>query len=790
MPEPADAYVLVEDFKKGDLNEIVSTLLEDVIDVAQRLNHNVLAPEHLMVVAAENGVEEMARLMPGLSAFREALLDALYDDRDMLRYQPVENDERLWMQPDLHKAMQQIQSGDSVPDVLVEVMLSELPRITRAVDYARGTEPDVLPPDTITLDQVMGNSESGVFALQPEVAPESAHQTPAPGHDATLGEVPLTINLGEEAIDDPPMVGRSNLADQVSRILLRFHQPAALLLGSAGSGKTAFVRGLAAATTRGDIPALKGFTFYQLKLLDLVSQSHRGQDLHNLLDQILEVIQQNPMGVLVIDDLHLLVAKQGYPLMSDLIDTIKLHISKGNLRALLTVEAGAFNKSFSTDSFFTSQITVKTLSPLERGELIEAATVYRPRLEKHFNVKISDPALEASVAACLSEENPEYHPPGSIIRLLDEACAMARSETADEVSEVHVHKCFSEESEARSHHDRRQLREIESRLSKRVLGQDLAAAVLGRRVRLAKLHLDRKPERPDGVFLFLGPSGVGKTEMARSLARALYEDESRLVRLDMSEYMEPHSVARIIGAPPGYVGYGEDGALTGPVAELGHCVVLLDEIEKAHPRVLNLFLQVFDDGRLTDSKGRFINFSETVIIMTSNIGRELYAIHGKQPIGFGSGDNGDAVDDVPVRDAVQDHLLRVLPSEFVNRIDEIVPFRVLDDKDIQKIAEHLLVMEVERWKERGKLLTYTDDVPGLVASTGYDPRLGARHVERNVERLVITLMSDAAVGDGFDAVKEMHLTVEDSGVCLTLDGKPFLCLDAEGGLPREEASDS
>jgi ATP-dependent Clp protease ATP-binding subunit ClpA len=730
--------------------------------------------------------------VPGLSAFREALLDALYDDRDMLRYQPQEDDERLWMQPALIETLKQIQNGGSIPDALVEVMLSELPRITRAVAYARGTEPDVLPPDTITLDQMFSSSDSSIAAAQPEAMPSPGHAgPPSPGDDVAPIEVPLTVNLGTEALDDPPMVGRDALADQVARILLRFHQPAVLIVGPSGIGKTAFVRGLAGAAARGDLNSLAGFTFYQLKLLDLVSQSHRGQDLHILVDQIFGVIESSPKGVLVIDDLHLLVAKQGYPLMSDLIDTIKMHISKGNLRALLTVESSSFNKSFSNDSFFTSQITTKTLPPLERRDLVEAAQVYRPRLQQHFDVKITDKALEAAVSAALSEEDPEYNPPGAIIRLLDEACAMARADLVDEVDETHVHRCFSEESEARNHHDRRQLREIESRLGERVLGQDLAAAVLGRRVRLAKLHLDRKPERPDGVFLFMGPSGVGKTEMARALARALYEDESRLVRLDMSEYMEPHSVARIIGAPPGYVGYGEDGALTGPVSHLGHCVVLLDEIEKAHPRVLNLFLQVFDDGRLTDSKGHLVSFSDTVIIMTSNIGRELYAIHGRAPIGFGgSPPAGKSTEDVPLRDAVQDHLLRVLPSEFVNRIDEIVPFRVLGDEDIMRIAEHLLELEVERWKERGKRVTYTDEVPGLVATSGYDPRLGARHVERNLERLVISLMSDAAVADDFEDVQELGLSVSDGAICLALDGEEFVCLDARKGTPRDETSGS
>jgi ATP-dependent Clp protease ATP-binding subunit ClpC len=201
--------------------------------------------------------------------------------------------------------------------------------------------------------------------------------------------------------------------------------------------------------------------------------------------------------------------------------------------------------------------------------------------------------------------------------------------------------------------------------------------------------------------------------------------------------------------------------------------------------VLNLFLQVFDDGRLTDSKGRSIDFSDSVIIMTSNIGRELYAIHGARAIGFGKEPKDSETG--PLRDAVQEYLLRVLPSEFVNRIDEIVPFRVLDDDDILTIASRLLEMERVRWVERGKTLSWEPSVVQVVATSGYDPRLGARHLERNLERLVISLLSDAAVADGFEQVKAVRLTAKTGQICLELDGKPFQCLPHQGRVTGPSA---
>ncbi|HEX4461959.1 MAG TPA: AAA family ATPase, partial [Polyangia bacterium] len=247
-------------------------------------------------------------------------------------------------------------------------------------------------------------------------------------------------------------------------------------------------------------------------------------------------------------------------------------------------------------------------------------------------------------------------------------------------------------------------------------------------------------------------SGVGKTELAKGLAQVLYGDLNRLVRLDMSEYMEQHEYSKMIGSPPGYLGYGEEGHLTGAVAKLGHCVILFDEVEKAHPNCLRLFLQLFDEGVLTDGKGKRVDFSQCVIAMTSNLGRELWADENSQ-LGFAKAMSPGE----PSAKRVLDYLLKTLPSEFVNRIDDLVPFRNFLREDLLAIARKMMKEEEERWERRGKRIAYGEAVLELLVDTGYNARLGARHLSRNLERLVSQPMSEAACQDSWPEIQTVEM---------------------------------
>jgi ATP-dependent Clp protease ATP-binding subunit ClpC len=579
--------------------------------------------------------------------------------------------------------------------------------------------------------------------------------------------IPYTIEWTLETLAPPrALLGRELPLDRLTRAVTRLIDPVAVLLGDSGVGKSVILQFWAASALRGEIPTLVGQQFLQLDVANIVADVLLGKIGTSAVEDTLQKVSKLEKTVLVVDDLHLLAGLPGYgvtPLVNDTIACFRPLMTLGQLRAVCTAVPKEFEAKIGADPVFPRRATLLYIEELSGDVLRKVVAQAKERVEKHHGMTISDEAVEQAVqTAC--EPAMSYRPPAGALRLLDDACAAARSKNESAAAATQVKEAGRTHAEAAVGFDRPRLRALESELSKRVLGQFEAVKAVARRIRLTKLQLDRKPQRPDGVFLFLGPSGVGKTELAKALAQSLYGDLSRLVRIDMSEYAEQHEYAKMIGSPPGYLGYGEEGHLTGPVAKLGHAVILFDEVEKAHQNCHRLMLQLFDEGVLTDGKGKRVDFSQCVIIMTSNVGRDLWADE-KNPLGFGTAVSPQE----PSAKAVLDYLLKSLPSEFVNRIDDLVPFRTFSRTDMLPIAAKMMKEEQERWDLRGKRLIFDDALVNLLVDTGYNARLGARHLARNLEKLVSQQLSEAACQDSWPEISSVTLAV--SGENVTLDAK-------------------
>jgi len=595
--------------------------------------------------------------------------------------------------------------------------------------------------------------------------PTSEPPPPPPAPKPPPPSIPYLVTWDLATVRAPATLrGRALPVERITRAVTRLHDPVAVLLADAGSGKSAVLRWWAAAALRGEIPPLVGYSFMQLDVAAILTDVVLGKIGTAAVEDTLVKAARLERTIVVVDDLHLLAGQPGYgvtPGVNDMIACFRPLLLTGGLRAVLTSVPKEFETKIGADPVISRRATILYLDELAGDVLRQVVRDAAAPLPEHHAVAISDEAYEqAVVTAC--EPAMSYRPPASAVRLLDDACAAARARGESTVSATAVKEA------ARSHPevvgggwDRPRLRALEAELGKRVLGQHEAVKSVAKRIRLTKLQLDRKPQRPDGVFLFLGPSGVGKTELAKALAMALYGDLSRLVRIDMSEYAEQHEYAKMIGSPPGYLGYGEEGHLTGPIAKLGHAVVLFDEVEKAHQNCHRLMLQLFDEGVLTDGKGKRVDFSQCVIIMTSNIGRDLWADE-KNGLGFAATMSPTE----PSAKAVLDYLLKTLPSEFVNRIDDLVPFRTFAREDMLPIAQKMMVEEEERWQQKGKRLVWEPAVIDLLVDTGYNARLGARHLGRNLEKLVSQLLSEAACEDDWPDVVTMRLVVRDGKVVL------------------------
>ncbi|HUG86148.1 MAG TPA: AAA family ATPase [Euzebya sp.] len=519
--------------------------------------------------------------------------------------------------------------------------------------------------------------------------------------------------LLDRVIPDPALIGRGEVVQQLLTVLGRRQPGTPCLVGDPGIGRTSTLTLLAAALETDEVPeSLRGRTLYRLVPEACLVRGRA--------DAIKRVADDLEDAILAIDDLEVVAALGGRGADIGVLGVIRSIVGSTDLSVVLTVASPYFSRLAVHDAELESELEVIRLDPLGSDDLRAVVAAHAAELADHHQVTYPPEVLVAATAVGTPAERAH---PGLLVDRLDHAGTVAslRSDRTAQVADLGL---VVSAPAAGS------LADLDERLKQHVRGQDQAVSTVAARLALTRNKLDLRPERPDGVFLFAGPTGVGKTALARALCVELFGDESRLIRLDMSEFMHDWAVTRLIGPAPGYVGSDQpEEWLTTKVREQPDAVVLLDEIEKAHPRLWTTFLQVFDAGRLTDLRGE-VSFADTVIVLTTNLGA------GQQqstPVGF-----TERADDPEAGAArAYDNIRDALPPELFNRLDGVVVFHALGPMVIREIAELEIAGTITRLAERGYVLTVDEDVIDHIAVTGYDPAYGARHLQRNIEKLLL-----------------------------------------------------
>jgi ATP-dependent Clp protease ATP-binding subunit ClpA len=534
-------------------------------------------------------------------------------------------------------------------------------------------------------------------------------------------------------------------------------------VGEAGVGKTAIVEGLARLIVEGKVPdALADSVIYSLDLGSLLAGTKYRGDFEKRLKAVIAEIRKQPGAVLFIDEIHTLIgagATSGG--VMDASNLIKPALTSGELRCIGSTTYQEYRGIFEKDHALSRRFQKVDVVEPTVSETIEILHGLKPRYEEHHGVRYTDDAIKAAAELAARHIN-DRHMPDKAIDVVDEAGSRQRLKPAAERSGV-VDVGQIEDVVARiaripaksvSTSDREVLRNLERNLKLVIFGQDQAIEALAASIKMARSGLGEQ-RKPVGSFLFAGPTGVGKTEVTRQLATTLGVE---FLRFDMSEYMERHTVSRLIGAPPGYVGFDQGGLLTEAVAKHPHCVVLLDEIEKAHPDVFNLLLQVMDHGTLTDNNGRKSDFRHVIIVMTTNAGAQDMS---RTSIGFTQADN--------VSDGME-AIRRLFTPEFRNRIDAIIQFGPLSKVTIERVVEKLLVEVEMQLEQKGVQLSVNDAARGWLAEQGYDPRMGARPMARLIqEQIKRPLAEELLFGKLADGGGQVTVSVAEDGKSLRLD---------------------
>ena len=577
----------------------------------------------------------------------------------------------------------------------------------------------------------------------------------------------LTLLAASGSFD--PVIGRDEEIRRSVQILSRRSKNNPVLIGEPGVGKTAVAEGIAAYIAGSDAPdSMAGKRLVALDLPALLAGTKYRGDFEERVKAVLKDVKKAGDVILFIDEMHTMIGAGSAEGAIDAANILKPALGRGEVQIIGATTPEEYRRHIEKDAALERRFQPVKIAEPSRSDSLKMLGAVRQSLEKHHGVKISDAALTAAVDLSARYINDRFLP-DKAIDLADEAAAHIRVSggglvTAEDIAGI-VSMWTGIPVANLSADETKRLCNMESILHRRVIGQNEAVTAVSRAIRRGRVGLS-DPDRPIGSFLFLGPTGVGKTELCRALAEAVFGESEAMIRLDMSEYMEKHAVSKLIGSPPGYVGYEDGGQLTERVRRKPWSVVLFDEIEKAHEDVWGILLQIMDDGRLTDSAGRVVSFRNTIIVMTSNVGAKSIS-DGRPRMGF-TPDGGDEAQLMRAR--INEELRRTFKPEFLNRIDETIVFRRLSRAEIRSIAERMLLTVAERFKALGMTLSVPDQVVDFLAERGYDEKYGARPLRRAIRSMIEDKAAELMLTDSLGRGDTVQARIDGNKLILTKHG--------------------
>ena len=803
------------------------TALAYAAEFAKELGHNYVGTEHLILgILEENGPSAALLKEQGVTgqALKELIVQAVgkgdYVLNDNFGYTP-----RVKKILEVSKTVaRQLGLSYIGTEHMLYALLRERECIANRLLSELGVDYQKIQQGIIGLAEQGG---SGAAATGGAPSGEAAGDTPS------LDKFGRDLTAAAKNGEMDPVIGRKQEIERIIQILIRRTKNNPVLIGEPGVGKSAIAEGLAQRIAEGNIPELlREKRVVSLDLAGMVAGAKYRGEFEERFKNALKELMSDGNVILFIDELHTIVGAGAAEGSIDAANMLKPMLARGELQLIGATTLEEYRKYIEKDAALERRFQPVNVGEPSREETLEILKGLRDKYEAHHKVKITDGALQAAVDLS-SRYIMDRFLPDKAIDLMDEAASKVRiamfvappdlrekekqlEELKGEKEQAIDHQEFEKAAELRDREkalaaeiedtkhswekergvskaevteediagivadwthvpvtkltedESQKLLHLEEILHERVIGQDEAVRAVSRAIRRARAGL-KDPHRPVGSFIFLGPTGVGKTELSKALAAAMFGDENAIIRMDMSEYMERHTVSKLIGSPPGYVGFDDGGQLTEKVRRKPYSVVLFDEIEKAHPDVFNILLQILEDGRLTDSRGRTVDFKNTVIIMTSNIGASR--IGAKSKIGFGQAEE-DPSGYEHMKEHMMEELKRSFRPEFLNRIDDIIVFHNLDEEDTLKIAALMLKSISQRLTERNIHLSYTDEVVAKLAKMGFDAEYGARPLRRLMQQTVEDKLSEEILEGNVRLGDEVRMELSDDEFVFKAENRP------------------